>query len=281
MKTIQNKVRWFTSLLCCLGFALHAQEAGKDQDKAAQKALSASTDLTWEANNKLRANDFINAEATYRKAISKSADNAAAPFNLGNAYYDRQSYGEAFGRYKQATEATEAKNQKHKAFHNIGNVFMQDKAYPKAVEAYKEALRNNPDDDETRYNLALAKKKAEQQQNQQKKDDKKGDEDQNKDQNNKKDDAKPDEKQQNEDKNDKDDSQDKPQEEGNTPKKQNPKPGETNPNNAQQQQPRPDQLSKQQIENLLEAMENEERKVQEKMNAKKIQGKKIRNEKDW
>ena len=48
--------------------------------------------------------------------------------------------------------------QKHKAFHNLGNVFMKEKNYTEAVEAYKNALRNNPSDDETRYNYALAKK---------------------------------------------------------------------------------------------------------------------------
>ncbi|WP_232520893.1 tetratricopeptide repeat protein [Flagellimonas nanhaiensis] len=279
------------------GLSLFAQE--EIVDKEAEKALRASTNLTWEANKELSSNDFTTAESEYRRAISKSSKNSTAPFNLGNAYYNRESYGEAFGRYKQAGETAEEKPGKHKAFHNMGNVFMKNKEYEKAVEAYKEALRNNPKDEETRYNLALAKKMLEKEQDEQQNDDNEGGEDnkdqqdqkdQNQDQNNQGDNEKQDEGEQNEDENkDKGDEgengEDEPEEnqkgDGDEKKEQEKKPNEGDQPEDQKQQPKPNELSKQQIQNLLEAMQNEEKKVQEKMEARKVRGKKIKNEKDW
>lgn len=275
----------------------HAQE--EDAVQEAEKALKASTNLTWEANKTLTANDFPGAESEYRRAISKSSDNTVAPFNLGTAYYNRESYGEAFGRFKQAGEKSKEKPNKHKAFHNMGNVFMKNKEYQKAVEAYKEALRNNPTDEETRYNLALAKKMLEDQQNDpnndqnqdnQNQQDKEDQKDKNQDQNDQGENDKNDEGEQNEDENkdqgdEGDNGEDNPEEnsegDGDEKKEQDKKPKEGDQPEEQKQQPRPNQLSKQQIQNLLEAMQNEEKKVQEKMEAKKVKGKKIKNEKDW
>ena len=120
-----------------------------------------------------------------------------------------------------------------------------------AVKAYKNALRNNPEDDETRYNLALAKKCEEEQQN---KDDQNKD-DQNKDDQNKDDQNKDDQKKDDQNK----DNQKKPKENKNQQSK----------------------LSPQQIKNLLKAMENAEKKVQAKVNDKKQKGTKVVSEKDW
>lgn len=291
------KIRMMLGLLVFTMAWSFAQEG--EAAKEAERAMQASTKLTWEANKELTANDFTTAETDYRRAISKSSDNTVAPFNLGTAYYNRESYGEAFGRFKQAGEKTEEKPSKHKAFHNMGNVFMKNKEYQKAVEAYKEALRNNPADEETRYNLALAKKMLEQQQDEQNNDqnqdnkdqqDQQDQKDKNQDQNNEGDQDKNDEGEQNEDENkdegdDGENGENKPEEnsegDGDEKKEQEQKPNEGDQPEEQKQQPRPNQLSKQQIQNLLEAMQNEEKKVQEKMEARKVKGKKIKNEKDW
>ena len=267
-------------LLILAGPQMFAQQ---DEAKLEEKALTASRDLTYQANNELVENDFVTAEANYRRAISKSDSNAVAPYNLGNSYYNRESFGEAFGRYKEAGERANEKPDKHKAFHNMGNVFMKNKEYGKAVEAYKEALRNNPKDEETRYNLALAKEmmKKEQQQNQnqddQKQDDNKDKNEQNQDQQSQggDEDDQQEQEQEEQPKGGEDEQEEQKQEEGDEQKDQQQKEQE------QQQQPRPNQLSKQQIENLLEAMQNEEKKVQEKMEAKKIKGPRVKNEKDW
>jgi tetratricopeptide (TPR) repeat protein len=251
--------------------------AQEEKNKESEKALKNSMNLTWEANKELSENAFVEAEADYRRAISKSDENIIAPYNLGTAYYKKESMEEAFGRFKQAGELASAKPEKHKAFHNMGNVFMKNEEYDKAVEAYKEALRNNPEDEETRYNLALAKALAKKQKNQQK-----GGENEEEDQKDKQD--------QQQDQENKEDQENKQDQEGGDQEKEDNKEGEGEEKKEQpkqgekpeeQKQPKPSQLSPQQVKNLLEAMQNEENKVQEKMNEKKVKGPKSKNAKDW
>jgi uncharacterized protein HemY len=290
MKIVHNiKVFAVLGLLSCV---VHGQA---DDQKAKEKEFSDSRDLTWEANKQLSENNFIEAEVDYRKAIAKSKENVTAPYNLGNAYYNNSSFSEAFGRYKEVGETATSKPDKHRAFHNLGNVFMQHKDYAKAVEAYKEALRNVPTDEETRYNLALAKELLKKDQEQQKQDDKdenkdsKDQKDKNQDQENQGDnkeenkgDPKEDENKEESNDGDKGDQQKEENKEGEgDDKKEEEKKPEQGDQPREQQQPRPNQLSPQQIKNLLEAMQNEEKKVQEKMDAKKVKGVKRKNEKDW
>ncbi len=277
-----------------LGSVAQAQELDKEKEKAAKIA----TNYTWEGNKELSESNFVNAEANYRKAISQNAENSIAPYNLGNAYYQNETYSEAFGRFKQAGENATSKADKHRAYHNMGNVFMKNKEYQKAVDAYKESLRNDPTDEETRYNLALAKemlkKEQEQQQNDQNKDDNKEqddqkDQDQNKDQDKKEGDNKEDNKggedkqDENKEEGDQGDKGDEKQEENKEGEGDNEDEQDDMPNtdDQPQNQPRPNQLSPQQIKNLLEAMQNEEKKVQEKIDAQKVKGARIKNEKDW
>lgn len=271
-------------LLVCIVSVVSGQE---EDAKEKEQALRTSNNYTWDGNKNLSEDNFIQAEVDYRKAIAQSPDNAAAPYNLGNAYYKNETYSEAFGRFKEAGETATSKTEKHKAYHNMGNVFMKRKEYAKAVEAYKEALRNNPKDEETRYNLALAKEMLKKEQDENKDDNKdkkdqedKKDQDQNKDGDNK-DDENQDKKDQGED-GDKGDKGDEKKDEnkegdGDEKKEQKKKPEQGD----QPQQPKPNQLSKQQIENLLRAMQNAEKKVQDKIDAKKVKGVKAKNEKDW
>ncbi len=277
-----NKINYILSLVLILISNLPVQAQENESDPEQEKALRRSTNLTWEANKELSENDFVGAEADYRRAISKSTENIAAPYNLGNAYYNRESFSEAFGRFKQAGELASEKGDKHRAFHNMGNVFMKNKEYQKAVEAYKEALRNNPKDEETRYNLALAKemlkKDQENQQNQDDQDDQKEQDQKEQEQEN--------QGQQEQDQQDQQDQQQGDQEkeenkEGEGEEKEEQKKQPQQNDGEQKKQPKPSQLSPQQIKNLLEAMQNEEKKVQEKMDAKKVKGAKIKNVKDW
>ncbi len=260
------------------------------EEKEQLQALNESKNLTWEGNKDLSENNFIEAEVDYRKAISKSDANVAAPFNLGNAYYNNNTFSEAFGRFKEAGETATAKADKHKAYHNMGNVFMKRKEYEKAVEAYKEALRNNPTDEETRYNLALAKemlkKQQDEQKNDQNEDNKENEENEDKkDQNEEKKEGDEGD-QEKEDKKDEGDKGDQEKEEnkegeGDEKEEQEKQPDKGDQEKEEKQQPRPNQLSKQQIQNLLEAMQNEEKKVQQKIDAQKVKGVKVKNEKDW
>ncbi len=286
MKRNMNRTFYLLSFSCFLVSGLYAQE-----NKEEARALKESRNLTYEAGEALEDDAFTLAEAKYRRAIAKSEKNIAAPYNLGNAYYGKENFSEAFMRYKDAAESAAGKAEKHKAFHNMGNVYMQRKEYEKAVEAYKEALRNEPTDEETRYNLALAKEMLEknppdQQQNDGDDDKKQPENDENKEKNQ---DQQQNQQQQNQQQQDQEkkegdqgeeEREDNKRGEGDEKKEQQnqpQKPGEQ----EQQAPPRPNQLSPQQIQNLLEAMQNEERKVQEKLDAKKVKGKPATNKKDW
>lgn len=267
------------------------------QDKKEEEAFKKdSKNYTYAANNAVKDSSYADAEAEYRKAISKDGENVAAKYNLGNVYYNHENYEEAFNRYKQASEVATTKAEKHKAYHNMGNVFMNNKEYEKAVAAYKKALRNNPSDDETRYNYALAKEMLDKNppqgddKNKQDKDKKEQQEEQDK-----KDQDKKDQKDKNEDKGDKDKDEggkDDKNKDGQGDKekekqKKDNKDGQgkadqkDDKNKQQQRQPKPNQLSPQQVKSLLKAMNNAEKKTQDKLNEKKVKGVKVKAEKDW
>ena len=275
-------------VLCgiCFGFA---QEKPEELQKKSNEFIA-------EAQEALSENNFASAEASYRKAIAKDPTNMNAKYNMGNLYYAKEKSLNAEQRLKEAAEIAASKSEKHQIFHNLGNSYMQQKNYSEAVNAFKSALRNDPTDDETRYNLALAKQKLEkekqdqdQNQDQEKQDDKENQDKQDqeqKDDNNEgeggddqKEDQKPKDEGENEkDKKEGDQNEDKEKEEGDEKKEDQGKGDE-------QKQPKPKptqgQLSPQQIQNLLEAMNNEEKKVQDKINAQKAKGVKVKSEKDW
>ena len=217
------------------------------------------------ANDEYSEKKFVEAEANYRISNSKFPKRTVAPFNLGNSIYKQNQIAEAKFAYAKAIENIKTRPQKHKAFHNLGNVFMKEKNYSAAVEAYKNALRNNPSDEETRYNYALAKKKLKENPP---KEDKKKD---------KKDDKKDGEKEKKDDKSDKekedDKGKDKPADKGD--KK------DEKPQDDGKPKPMPGGISKQRLENLLDAVNNEEKKIQDKVNAQKVKGKPVQTEKDW
>jgi len=245
------------------------------------KALQKSNDFIHEGNS-IVSNDFVAAEKEYRKAISRKPSNSTGAYNLGNAYYETGNFDEALLRHIEASKSATTKAEKHKAYHNMGNALMKQKQCKIAVEAFKNALRNDPTDEETRYNFMVAKKCAEEQQkNEDKNKDKDKKDEDKKDEEDKKDDG--DKKEDEKDKGDKDkkEGDDKEDEDG-KPKdeKDDKKDGKTD-NKKKKQEQQPGKLSPQQVKNLLEAMGNEEKKVQQKINAKKAKGKKVRAEKDW
>ena len=230
------------------------------------------------------------AEQLFRKASAIDTTYAEAPYNLGTTLYQENYIEEAFGHLKEAANRSSQPDLSHKAFHNIGNVYMQKEEYDNAIEAYKQALRNEPTDEETRYNLALAKKKKEEQQQEQNQDqdqDQQDQQDQQENEENKENDqedkegdqgdSKEKEKESEDEKGDGSEKEQQKKGQGDQKQEQGKRPEDKQP----QGNPKPQELSKQQIENLLQALQNEENKVQEKMNAKKVQGRKLKVEKDW
>ena len=207
---------------------------------------------------------LINAESNYRQAISKDSSNIAASYNMANSFYKSGYDDEALSQYKESILIANNKRQLYKAYHNLGDVYMKKEDYQNAVEAFKAALLNNPNDDETRYNYALAKELLKNQKKNKNEKDKKNDQkDDNKDQKNDDNDQKnDDEKKQGDDKKDK-------------------KQDENNKKEKNKNEPKPNQISPEQLKNLLKAMDNEEKKVQEKVNKNKVKGSPKKNKKDW
>ena len=247
----------------------------------------------YEGNTEVEDGALVAAEKSYRKALSLAPEAPTALHNLGNTHFLAEQYEEASQRFFQTQKFSSSKEDKHKAFHNMGNVFMKKKEYQKAVEAYKNALRNNPFDDETRYNYALAKEllenekppeEQEQDDNKDQKDqqDQEKEDDQEKDQNDQEGDQEnKDEQDPNKEGDEGEENKDEgePKNEGDQNKKeqdqQNKEP------EKQKQAPKKGQLSPQQVQNLLDAMNNQEKKVQDKVNAKKVKGVPVRGKKDW
>ena len=134
----------------------------------AATASVAQTDRQYvTSGNKLfRNGQFDQAEVAYRKAIEKNPRNPQAHYNLGNALMAQKKDSAAVQSLQKSTELETSKIRKAMAFHNMGVVCQQHKMYGEAIEAYKSALRLNPKDDATRYNLELCKRQQKNQQNQ-------------------------------------------------------------------------------------------------------------------
>ena len=244
------------------------------------------TNQIFEGNTLLDTEVFDEAEMAFRKALSKSPERTEALYNLGNTHFNEQDYEEAKQRYFQTQKFADNNSSKHHAFHNMGNVFMKQKDYAKAVETYKNALRNNPQDEETRYNYAVAKelleKEQQQQDNQDQNQDNKDQKDQ-EDQENKDQDKESDKDQNSKENNDdgeREDKEDK-KDEGDQQKDNQPKEENDKKENQQPQQARQKELSPEQVKSLLEAMNNQEKEVQDKVNAEKAKGTPLRGIKDW
>ena len=197
--------------------------------------------------NKLYKKELYNdAEIAYRRGLDVDSTSIVARFNLGNALYKQKEYGQADSLFKTLADPNLPLD-KAKVMHNLGNAALQLEKWQESVDAYKQALRLNPTDDETRTNLAYAQAKLEkeQQQQQQNQDQKKNDEN--------KDDQNQDNKNQ--------DKQD---------------------NQQQQQQEQEPKISPQQAQQMLEAMQAKEKDTQEKVKKEKAKAAvKVKTEKNW
>lgn len=210
---------------------------------------------------KLDTVQFNKAEIEYRKAIEKKPDEQKWNFNLADALYKQKKFEESGGKFKAIADKTSNKIEKGWALHNMGNSLLMNNKLDESIDAYKQALRNNPKDLETKYNLlwAMSKKKKQQEQ-------KKKNQDKNKDKNKDKD-------------KDKKKDQDKNKDQNKEQKKDQQNKDQQKQNQQQQQQSK---ISKQSAEQMLQALENNEKKTQEKVKkvqALKAQSKRV--EKDW
>jgi tetratricopeptide (TPR) repeat protein len=278
-KTFLKRICLYMIVVCS---ALQMRSQTKVSKVLEQDAVQAALHLSQGALA-IENNEFITGEVAYRKAIAIEENKATGSYNLGNAYYKNSKNEEALSRFVDAAKVATTKPQAHQAFHNLGNALMNQKEYSGAVEAYKNALRNNPSDDQSRYNLALAKDLLEKNPPQEGEDDqdKEQDNQDKKDQQDKKDDQDKNQDQEKDPKDNQNPEDKKGDEQEDKKEPQEPKDPKDEQAKQQQQQPADGQLSPQQVKNLLESMNNQEKKVQDKINAKKQKGVKIKSEKDW
>lgn len=200
-------------------------------------------------NRLYRQQNYAKAEIEYRKALGKNPSNPQALYNLGCALLMQQKDSAAVQQFQNAARSETAKRRKAMVWHNIGVVCQKHQLFSDAIKAYEESLRNNPSDNETRYNLALCMRQQKNQKNQNKQNK------QNKQNNNNKN-------KQKQNKNDKD--------------KNN-----KNKDQQQKQQPQEKQMSKDNAEQLLNYAEQEEQQTQQRLKKHEIQPQRRRLEKNW
>jgi Ca-activated chloride channel family protein len=123
--------------------------------------------LIREGNKKYKENNFENAELNYRKGLEKNPKSVTGQYNLANSLYRQKKFDEAKNILDTLSKKNLNTNQKSQLFHNLGNNRMSLQDYEGAVNAYKQALKNNPNDNDTRYNLSYALEKLKQQQQKQ------------------------------------------------------------------------------------------------------------------
>ena len=233
------------SLFPAILVAQNERKHVRSGNKIYQKAVKDTTKIDTAA--------FARAETEYRKALNKKPTDKYWNFNLADAVYKQNRFDEAAGKFSELAEQMTNPVEKARAYHNLGNSQLMNQKIDESIESYKKALRQNPTDLETKYNLAYAqllKNQQQQQQNQQ-------NQDQNKDQ------KQDQEQQQNQDQQNKDQNKDQQQQ-------------------NQQQQQAQNKISKDNAEQLLQALQNDEKNIQDKV--KKVQAaeaKRQKVEKEW
>lgn len=239
-----------TKAMILLLFLLAVTTAGAQNDR----------DYIRRGNRQYRSGKFDKAEVNYRKALDKNKNNPQANYNLGNALLFQGKDSLAIEQYNKALETETDPKRQAMIYHNIGVVCQASKDFRQAIDAYKQSLRRNPDDNETRYNLVLCQKQL-------KNDDKNpsGGSGQSKNNNQDKD---------NNQKNDKNKNKDKDKDKNNSKDSK-----QDRDKNQQPPQPKNGEMSKENAEQLLNAAMQQEKETQEKL--KKVRGSSRKLQKNW
>jgi len=220
-----NLAKNFCLILMFTGMQLHAQTAEEHVKNG---------------NEKYRQQDYAGAQQEYEKAVSTTE----GAFNLGNAYYAQENYELAAEQYNKAAVSTDDPTIRADAYHNLGNALLEQQKYEESIQAYKNALKDAPDNADTKYNLSYAlqmlKKKQEQQQQQ---------------------------KQQQEEKK----QEQKKQEQEQQPDKDQP----------ENKEPDPSAMSNEELERVLKSLQEDDKAVQDKINKQKAKSTGGEPEKDW
>lgn len=208
--------------------------------------------LVREGNKLYDKNKFTDAEKNYLNALGKQPNSYRGAFNLGDTYYKQGKYKEASEQFEILSTRKAGDDTLSKVYHNLGNSYLKQKEFEKSVNAYKNALKKNMNDEETRYNLAYAQKMLKQQQQKQE-----------------------------QDKKDKDKKEEKDKDKDKDKDKQEKKDEEKKKDDKKEEQQKNQEISKEDAKRLLEALNNDEKKLRDKMNEKKAKASKTQIDKDW
>ena len=203
-----------------------------------------------QGNELYKEEQYNRAEIRYRQSLEENPQNIKGMFNLGNSLYRQGRYEEAAELFEGLSKFAPGEDEKAYAYHNLGNTFLQSQQYAESIEAYKNALRINPEDEETRFNLTYAMRMLKEQ---------------------------PPQDQQGEDQ----DNQDEGQEQNQSQEQQENNPNQNPLNEQNQHQSRPDQLSPQDAQRILDALNQKEQKVQEDLKREQTPRSRVRQEREW
>jgi Ca-activated chloride channel family protein len=254
------RLRYFILIITLFSFYTNAQ-AQKKQVR--------------QGNTLYQQKKYKEAAAAYQNALMKKPGYTPALFNLGNSLYQQKQFDATRKVLATAEKTVNEKQGKGAVDYNIGNTYMEEKKWQDAVDAYKQALRNNPQDADAKYNLSYALSMLKKQ----------GGGGGRKNDKDKKDDKKNDKNNQGKNDQDKKDQQDKDNQNKDQDKKDQDKKDQQNKSDQDKEgddkkpQPQPSKLSQQQAEQLLNALQQEEKKLQDKM--QKAKGVPVKVEKDW
>jgi len=239
----------YKSVALCLFMFISASLNGQTDKKFIRKG-----------NKEYEKNKFPESEISYRKALDNNKQSPDAVFNVGDALYKQNKYEEAGKQFVENTNQNNDRIKKSAGLYNLGNSLLRADKVEESIDAYKQSLKLHPDNPEAKYNLSYAQDLLKQQQEQQKnKQQDKNNQDQNKDKN------KQDQNKEKKDQDDKNKDQEKDQ----------------NNKQDQKQQPQRQEISKDDAQRLLNALANDEKKVQEKVKLAKAEKAKIRTVKNW
>lgn len=214
--------------------------------------------------------DYKTAEEAYRAGINENGGSYESNFNLGAALYQLEEYESAAAQFELLQHSALAPTDLAKAYHNLGNSLLEQQKYQESIQAYRQALRNNPNDADARYNLVYAMKKlGEQQEEQQEQND------QNQEQN-----QEQQEQEQQQENNQNQENQEQQDQEQNQ-QEQNEQNQEQQEQEQQQNKPQ-DKMTREEAEQLLQALQGEEDQLHEsKKKPKKAKVQALKIVKDW
>ena len=228
-----------------------------------------------EGNDLFEKQNFEKAEIEYRRAAEKNEKSFEASFNIADALYKQKKYEDALKIFTDLSKSEKDKEKLGAVYHNIGNTLLAMQKADESIEAYKESLRNNPRSENTKYNLEFDRQQKQQQNKDQQNKDQQNKDQQNKDQQNKD--------QQNKDQQNKD-QQNKDQQNKDQQNKDQQNKDQNKNDKQQQQQQQKGRISKEDAERILESLQGNEKKVQEKVQKQKAEAQKAQKmkiEKNW